>query len=242
MVVLLVPTMPMMDPDVNTVHRGEGSVDAATDSGSAPRRAYRHGDLRNALVEAGLRLAAGGGPGAVVLREATRQAGVSPNAAYRHFADREALLAEVSVRSLAFVASEITRELEGTDASADAGARLDAVGRAYVRFALREPGLFRTAFSVHTDPEAGRGAEGGGLGPFGLLLRVLDDAVTTGAMPADRRPGAEVAAWSAVHGLAVLLLDGPLRSVPEAAREALLERTLATVREGLLPPRPPTLP
>ena len=226
----------MMDSDVNAVHRDGESVPAPTDSGSAPRRAYRHGDLRNALVEAGLRLAAGGGPNAVVLREATRQAGVSPNAAYRHFADREDLLAAVSLRCLAFVASEIARELEGADGpgrSGDAGARLDAVGRAYVRFALREPGLFRTAFSVHTDPEAGRGAEGGGLGPFGLLLQVLDDAVVSGAMPPERRPGAEVAAWSAVHGLAVLLLDGPLRSVPEAGRDALLERTLATVREGL---------
>lgn len=230
------------DPDVNTVNRDGDSVGDATDSGSAPRRAYRHGDLRNALVEAGLRLAAAGGPSAVVLREATRQAGVSPNAAYRHFADREDLLAAVSLRCLAFVASEIVRELGAVDRAGDPGARLDAVGRAYVQFALREPGLFRTAFSVHTDPEAGRGAEDGGLGPFGLLLQVLDDAVATGAMPAERRPGAEVAAWSAVHGLAVLLLDGPLRSVPEAAREALLERTLATVREGLFVAGPHIVP
>ena len=214
-------------------HGGDraGGGTPAADSRSRP--GYRHGDLRNALVEAGLRLAAGGGPNAVVLREATRQAGVSPNAAYRHFSDREALLSAVSVRCLAFVASEIRKELEVCATGVDVRAQLDAVGRAYVRFALREPGLFRTAFTVHTSAEAGRGAEDGGRGPFGLLLDVLDRAVESGVMPAERRPGADVAAWSAVHGLAVLLLDGPLRSVPAEARDALIGRVLRTVREGL---------
>lgn len=222
--------------DVNAVNRSTGSVTPASDSPS--RTTYRHGDLRNALVEAGLRLAAGGGPGAVVLREATRQAGVSPNAAYRHFSDREALLSAVSVRCLAFVASEIAKELAACATDGDVGSRLDAVGRAYVRFALREPGLFRTAFSVHTDPEAGRGSEDGGPGPFGHLLQVLDDAVEAGVLPPERRPGAEVAAWSSVHGLAVLLLDGPLRSVPAEGRDALIEVVLRTVRTGLLIGRP----
>ena len=225
--------MSTLPADVNGVNRDASSVGPASDTDSGARSTYRHGDLRNALIEAGLRLAAGGGPSAVVLREATRQAGVSPNAAYRHFADREHLLAAVSVRCLAFVASEIMKELAEHATDDDIGSQLDAVGRAYVRFALLEPGLFRTAFSVHVDPEAGRGAEDGGPGPFGLLLEVLDRAVVAGVLPPDRRPGAEVAAWSAVHGLAVLLLDGPLRSVPAEARDALIERTVTTVRTGL---------
>ena len=229
-------TMSDVPPDVNGVNTGGSSLGRGTDSGFGPRITYRHGDLRNALIEAGLRLAAGGGPNAVVLREATRQAGVSPNAAYRHFSDREDLLAAVSVRCLAFVASEISRELESSATSDDVGAQLDAVGRAYVHFALREPGLFRTAFSVHRDPEPGRGSEHGGPGPFGLLLQVLDRAVELRVMPPERRPMAEVAAWSSVHGLAVLLLDGPLRSVPPEGREALIERVVSTVREGLLVP------
>lgn len=58
----------------------------------SPRSTYRHGDLRRALLDAGIELARSGGPDAVVLREATRRAGVAPNAAYRHFASREALL------------------------------------------------------------------------------------------------------------------------------------------------------
>jgi AcrR family transcriptional regulator len=229
-------TMPSMPGDASRVNDATPSVDRGADSPSATRPSYRHGDLRNALIEAGVRLAIAGGPNAVVLREATRRAGVSPNAAYRHFSDREDLLAAVSLRSLGLVAAEIMQELATTAASGDVRAQLDAVGRAYVHFALREPGLFRTAFTAHTDPEPGRGGEDGGPGPFGLLLDVLDRAVATGVMPADRRPGAEAAAWSSVHGLAVLLLDGPLRSVPAEAREGLIDRVLATVREGLFLP------
>ena len=64
-------------------------------AGPAPRATYRHGDLRRALLDAGVELARQGGPDAVVLREATRRAGVAPNAAYRHFANRDDLLAAV---------------------------------------------------------------------------------------------------------------------------------------------------
>jgi len=208
-------------------------MDEASDTPPASRSTYRHGDLRNALIEAGVALAAAGGPGAVVLREATRRVGVSPNAAYRHFSDREDLLAAVSLRCLSLVATEIMREQATAGAADDLGAQLDAIGRAYVHFALREPGLFRTAFAAHVDPEPGRGGEDGGLGPFGLLLDVLDRAVEQGAMRPERRPGAEVTAWASVHGLAVLLLDGPLRSVPPEGREALVDGVVRTVRDGL---------
>lgn len=229
--------MPNLPSDVNAVNRSAGSVAPAADSAS--RATYRHGDLRNALVDAGVELAAAGGPAAVVLREATRRAGVSPNAAYRHFADRDALLSAVSVRCLARVAAEMTAELDAIGGSGhDPAAELDAVGRAYVHFALREPGLFRTAFGVHVDPESGRGAEGGGPGPYGRLVDVLDRAVAAGVLVPERRPGAEAVAWSSVHGLAVLLLDGPLRSIPDEQRDFLLDQVLRSVRTGLLVERP----
>jgi AcrR family transcriptional regulator len=218
--------------DVDAATRSAGGV--AQGSGAPARTSYRHGDLRNALIDAGVELAAAGGPSAVVLREATRRAGVSPNAAYRHFADRDALLAAVSVRCLGRVAAEMGVELDALHGGGGSpAAELDAVGRAYVHFALREPGLFRTAFGVHVDPDPGRGAEQGGPGPYGRLVDVLDRAVAAGVLPGDRRLGAEAVAWSAVHGLAVLLLDGPLRSVPAEQREALLEKLLLAVREGL---------
>jgi Tetracyclin repressor-like, C-terminal domain len=66
-----------------------------------------------------------------------------------------------------------------------------------------------------------------------MLTQSLDDLVTTGYLPAERRPLAEFAAWSAVHGLARLILDGPLSGMPNEAREALLGRTLDMVARGL---------
>src|SRR5690348_4845651 len=167
------------------------------------RRAYHHGDLRRALLDAGTALAREGGPEAVVLREATRRAGVVPNAAYRHFASRDALLQAVRAAALAALAVAMEKELARARKQSDvARASLRAIGIAYLRFAEREPGLFRTAFTVAGDPEtagdpgwAGRS----GMNPFQLLGAALDQMVAAGALPAKRRPGAEYLAWSAVH-------------------------------------------
>src|SRR5579859_5196860 len=114
------------------------------------RRAYHHGDLRRALLEAGIALAREGGPEAVVLREATRRAGVVPNAAYRHFASREALLQAVRAAALAAAAVAMETELAklppGLDPADEARASLRATGTGYLNFAEAETGLFRTAF------------------------------------------------------------------------------------------------
>src|SRR5690606_15551130 len=76
-----------------------------------PRSTYRHGDLRRALLDAGIELARQGGPDAVVLREATRRAGVAPNAAYRHFANRDDLLGAVRAAAVAEAARFMEAEL-----------------------------------------------------------------------------------------------------------------------------------
>jgi AcrR family transcriptional regulator len=209
-------------------------------NGRTNRATYRHGDLRHALLEAGIALARAGGPEAVVLREATRQVGVVPNAAYRHFASRDALLQAVRSAALARLARAMEDELAqrpGRAPAADrARAGLRAIGRAYLRFARRETGLFRTAFTVpgnapgDIDPEQ---AGAGGLGPFQLLGAALDQMVAAGELPAERRVGAEYLAWSAVHGLAVLLIDGPLRGLSETEEKAIGERLLAMVEHGL---------
>ncbi len=205
-----------------------------------PRQGYRHGDLRRALLEAGVALARAGGPDAVVLREATRRAGVVPNAAYRHFANREALLQAVRAAALAALANAMEAELArlppGWGAARDARARLRATGLAYVRFALDETGLFRTAFSVPAaqpgtaDPAA---ASVSGLNPFQMLGAILDQMVAAGVLPAERRPAAEYLAWSAVHGLAMLAIEGPLRRLSHAEVEALAQRVLDMVEQGL---------
>src|SRR6516225_10185070 len=110
------------------------------------RKPYHHGALRSALIEASIALAREGGPDRVVLREAARAAGVSHSAAYRHFADREALLAEVSRFARSELAAEMHRRVNRTK---DPRRRLRAVGTAYIDFALTEPGLVRTAFTSH---------------------------------------------------------------------------------------------
>lgn len=212
-------------------------------TGVAPNPApgpYHHGDLRRALLEAGVALARAGGPEAVALRAATRAAGVSPNAAYRHFADRDALLAAVSLAAQAEVAAAMEAELDRHsptgDPRTDAQAALRAVGAGYLRFATAEPGLFRAAFTVSTDlrnatSEAGRGP--GGRTPFQLLGDALDALVDAGALPAADRPGADLLAWSAVHGLSTLLLTGPLRTLDAETVAALGHRLLDLVERGL---------
>ncbi len=111
---------------------------------------YHHGRLRETLVEAALATARAEGPDAVVLRGATRAAGVTPSAAYRHFSDRDELLAAVSERCMDHLADLIEVRLAEIPPDlgpvAAAWAALRGAGHAYVEFALTEPGWFRTAF------------------------------------------------------------------------------------------------
>lgn len=209
-------------------------------AGPAARSTYRHGDLRRSLLAAGIALAQDGGPEAVVLREATRRAGVAPNAAYRHFASREALLQAVRAAALSRLALAIEGELAAIgrrrQPAAFARSSLRAVGTAYLRFALDETGLFRTAFAPRHDvADPGDGAMSGssGLNPFQLLGVALDRLVEAGALARERRPGAEYLAWSAVHGLAMLALEGPLRRVNRAELDAIGKRLLDMVEKGL---------
>jgi AcrR family transcriptional regulator len=206
------------------------------------RKPYHHGALHSALIEASIALAREGGPDRVVLREAARVAGVSHSAAYRHFADREALLVEVSQRARSELAAEMRRRV---NRAKDPLERLQAVGTAYVDFALTEPGLFRTAFISHpaaTNPDARdrlavpeTRSPADSAEPYEILGQVLDEAQAAGLLDAGRRPGAEIAAWSAVHGLANLLLDGPLPTTPADVKFSLTQ-VLDLIARGLLNP------
>lgn len=218
---------------------------SATAAATRGRRSYRHGDLRRALLDAGVALAREGGPDAVVLREATRRAGVVPNAAYRHFAGRQALLDAVRIVALDQLALAMEQQMAVAAQVAEpadrARALLRAVGVAYVGFAESQPGLFRTAFSGTAAPAAPVtepvtepvDLPANGRDPLALLGSALDAMVAADVLPAARRPGAEYLAWSTVHGFAVFLLDGPLRSVTTDQRGALSERLLAMVERGL---------
>jgi AcrR family transcriptional regulator len=196
---------------------------------------YHHGNLRASLIETGIELARTQGPDGVVLREVARRAGVSHNAAYRHFADRDALLAEIARHAMHELRAAMQRELDladaggHPDAQARAAARLRATGRAYVDFAVAEPGLFDVAFSAMPDEE--------GLDPdsdpYDLLSQVLDHGVSAGIVSPDLRPGAEVVCWSAVHGFATLHVHGPLAAAPVEERDAALAVVLDHIARGL---------
>ena len=213
-------------------------------SAAGPRGSSRRprGAVREGLIAAGLELARSGGPDAVVLREATRIVGVVPNAAYRHFADRDELLAEVCTAAMgelgARMAAEVAR-VPGERGDADAAfGRMAAVGVAYLQFAREEPGWFATAYALphqhtYTLLEGGAAPDAS---PLGHLRIALDELVEVGLLDPGRREGIEFPVWSAVHGLAVLIGQGPLRAASEADIKKLTDRVLGFIAEGLLVP------
>ena len=165
--------------------------------------------------------------------------GVVPNAAYRHFADRDELLAAVcaaAMRELADrMAAGVARVRGAYGDPAAARLRLRAIGVAYLQFAAEEPGLFTTAFAVPQQHAYGAADDGAGPGrsPLGQLRAALDELADAGVLARQRREGLEYPIWSAVHGLAVLTGPGPLRDVPAATRQRLEELTLAFIDGGL---------
>lgn len=165
---------------------------------STSEKPYHHGDLRAALLDAADTLLDQGGDGAVSLREVARMAGVSPTAAYRHFADKEALLAALAARHFAEFGAAL------------GGRPLAEMGPAYLRFALARPGRFRLMFGPLLQRSRQHPA-----------LAQASDAALAGLYAAAPSPDAALRAWGMVHGLAHLMLDGAL-----PAEEGLITRLL----------------
>jgi AcrR family transcriptional regulator len=235
-----------VDVPARSTRRSTDGSTARSASGSGPDPAspskpgYHHPDLRAALLENGIALARAGGPDAVSLRAVQRRSGVSNSAAYRHYADRSALLVAISDWASADLSARMRAALDATPPAGEQGRRpvdvardrLSALGREYVAYALDEPGLFATAFIDQRKP-LGPHESLGRSDPFALLGRCLDELVEAGALDPARREWSDVAAWSAVHGLAVLLRSGPLRELDPAQRRAVLERVLDMMQSGL---------
>src|SRR5215470_9335294 len=183
------------------------------------RGTYHHGDLANALTVAATQLAREGGPEAVVLREAARTVGVSATAAYRHFAGHGDLIHAVKESAQESLAASMRAELTAGEPSDDPATealrRLYGIGVGYLRFALREPGLFRTAFCRADKGFEDQAAEMSASPAFQLLSEPLDALMDAGLLQPQRRPYAEIFAWSCVHGLATLMVDGPLSNLPD---------------------------
>jgi AcrR family transcriptional regulator len=196
---------------------------------SRVRDTYHHGDLRNALVASAARLIETGGPEAFSLREAAREVGVSANAAYRHFDDKSVLMTAVATEGFSQLARHMRGAMEGATAGLADGhpsiARFKAVGRAYVEFAIDHGQLFRVMFGARGASCLNAGDPGSET-PWTLLGQSLDALVVEGLLDASRRQGAELKAWSVVHGLASLILEGLTKGSTQLEHQALLESLL----------------
>lgn len=203
--------------------------------GGAAVRGYHHGGLRARFVQVAVDLVRHGGPAALTLREAGRRAGVSANAAYRHFDGLAGLREAVAGVGLEELADAMRTELAGAascgdDSPAARAARdFTAIGRGYVRHAWEQPGLFAATFTVSTpgiffDRTTTTAAEGDG--PAGVLGRTLRGLTAAGLMDASQIPAAATTTWAGVHGLAVLL-QGPLAPLEGTDRQRVVETTMA---------------
>lgn len=154
---------------------------------------YHHGDLRGAILRAAGKLLEREGLAGLSVREAARRAGVSHNAPYRHFPDRESLLAALAAEGFAWLGESLENR-SGRE-----------MGEAYVRFALAHPQRYRLMFGgllrLHAHPELRQSARAA----YAALERAF---AGQGVDPAK----AAAAAWSLLHGLAMLLVDGLLES------------------------------
>jgi AcrR family transcriptional regulator len=177
-------------------------------------KSYHHGDLRNALIEAGLAIVESEGIEAVSLRAVARRAAVSHSAPYHHFVDKADLLAGVAaagfdrmVDTIAQVAAEMPKEsaLDG----------LRAVGTGYLKFAIGRPGVFRLMFRPElTRPASHPVLQEAEARAFGTLLSTIVACQQSGELPAADPRHLAVVCWSAVHGLAVLHVEQLLRETP----------------------------
>lgn len=206
--------------------------------GSARRtrraRTYHHGDLRNALIQTALAMMPDTGVQALSLREVARRAGVSHSAAYRHFADKEALLARIATEGF----EQLTAMMRAAGAAhaRDPMRRLRAIGLAYVEFGRRHAQHLQIMFgsqigAFESHPELARAASEA----FEELARTVRCGEHSGAMRTGDERAATLAAWALVHGFAMLLAGGRVRleHPTESDLASLAERVVMLLQTGL---------
>lgn len=190
-----------------------------------PRRGYHHGDLRAALIQTAVALVDEGGVRNFSLAEASRRLGVTVSAPYAHFADRDDVLAAVTVHGYELFHTELVQEIDRFRKPAD---RLAAVARAYVRFAGTHRALFEVLFEARLDKSSHPELE--------AAKQPVDDAFTECVAALDGGKAAAVnlaiAVEATAHGHAMLLLDGDFGdgdAAVEVAAERAARATLALI-------------
>lgn len=187
-------------------------------------RGYHHGNLKEALIRAALELIAQKGPAGFTFAEAARWAGVSPAAPYRHFRDREELLASVALRGFEAFEQALARAWD--NGRPDAMVALDRLGKAYLAFARNEPAFYSAMFEAGVSPDANPELQAAGDRAFAILRTAAERLIAQ--LPAQTRPPALMLAlhiWAMAHGIASLFGRGdaarrPLPMTPEDLLEA----------------------
>ena len=201
------------------------------------KRGYHHGNLRQALVEAALRLIEAKGPAGFTLSEAAKQAGVTPAAVYRHFAGRDDLISEASRQGYAIFADTVEHAFEQGQPSALAS--FAAIGRAYLAFARAYPGhyiaMFESGISVNRTPELAHEAARA----RAILERAAHDL--SQHIPPDKRPPTAMFSahiWAMSHGVVELFARNAPGTAAPFAPEDLLETGIGIYLRGLglIPP------
>ena len=199
--------------------------------GKRERGGYHHGNLKEALVRAALELIAEKGPAGFTFADAARWAGVSPAAPYRHYRDRDALLADVARRGYEAFADALTRAWD--EGRPDVLSAFDRLGRAYLQFAKSEAAFYSAMFeagvAADSDPDLRAASERA----FSVLRGASEKLVAL--VPATKRPPALMVAlhiWSMTHGIASLFGrgDAARRTVPMAPEELLEAEVLVYLR------------
>lgn len=219
--------------NVSTVNFQATTMPRASAS-AGPRRPYHHGDLKNALRAAAAALLAERGAEALSLREISQAAGVSHAAAYRHYADKQALLADLAEAGF----RELVAINRQTVAATPGGpvAQLQALGRAYVHFGVARPQLLQLMFGgAITDWAAHAGLAAASNELAQTLAEVVQAGQASGELKAGPYGELTLVAWSLVHGLALLLAGQriPGAAVDEAFVEQAARRSVALLVDGL---------
>jgi AcrR family transcriptional regulator len=200
-------------------------------------RGYHHGNLKEALIRAALELIAQKGPAGFTFAEAARWAGVSPAAPYRHFRDRDELMADVARRGFEAFEAALVRAWD--NGRPEPRTAMDRLGKAYLAFARDEPAYYAAMFEAGVRPDASPELRAAGDRAF-AVLRGACEALAAG-LPAAVRPPALMMAlhlWSLAHGVAALFGrgDAARRPLPMTPEE-LLEAGLLVYLQGLgVPP------
>ena len=192
--------------------------------------AYHHGDLRAALLAEAAAMIDEGGSSSVTMRAIGRRLGVSRSAAYRHFADKSALLVAVATAGFGHLRDRL--EAVGAGAPGAGIERLRQFGEVYVRFALENPGHYRLmygkeAIAREDQPELREAANG----LFDELVRVFQSYQRSGAIKGQDPHLQAYVAWGAVHGLASLLIEGQI--LTDVDVDGLIRQTTATLLDGV---------